>query len=332
MRGLWTKLRKRLSGRTYRVTHQMIPHFVISSPRSGSTWLSRALNAHPQILGTENRLFGNFAEFWPEENGAQRGLRITLDHYVHVFSAYFNYEALRMTRDEFQSALIVQWCRSLMDLCYERTGKAYLIDKITPYLGTSSRVVKLIRQYFPEAKIVHLIRDGRDVLVSGVFDWLKRQDHGKDRYKTFVENKRTRLERFLEDEDIERWTQYWIQPTEAVTKHAPNALTVQYENMLKNQARELKRILDYLDIETTDRVLQDCIEASSFNRMSGGRKRGEELATAKVRKGVSGDWERWFVRGDGELFWRRAGHQLAALGYEKDAAWVKALPEVLPQD
>ena len=40
-------------------------HFVISAPRSGSTWLQRALNEHPQVFCTEHRLFGRFCEIWP---------------------------------------------------------------------------------------------------------------------------------------------------------------------------------------------------------------------------------------------------------------------------
>jgi hypothetical protein len=35
-------------------------HFLISAPRSGSTWLASTLDQHPEILGVEQRLYGGF--------------------------------------------------------------------------------------------------------------------------------------------------------------------------------------------------------------------------------------------------------------------------------
>jgi hypothetical protein len=50
---------------------------------------------------------------------------------------------------------------------------------------------------------------------------------------------------------------------------------------------------------------------------------------AHVRKGVVGDWRRYFTRADAEAFERIAGETLRACGYERDASWVHARPEYL---
>jgi hypothetical protein len=40
------------------------------------------------------------------------------------------------------------------------------------------------------------------------------------------------------------------------------------------------------DRETTDR----CVERSSFERLSGGRRPGDEDSSSHYRKGIAGDW------------------------------------------
>jgi hypothetical protein len=72
------------------------------------------------------------------------------------------------------------------------------------------------------------------------------------------------------------------------------------------------------------------VDASSFERMSGGRRRGEDAPGAHVRKGVVGDWTRYFTAADAERFHRISGDVLTAWGYEPDASWIATRPTVLP--
>jgi hypothetical protein len=58
-----------------------------------------------------------------------------------------------------------------------------------------------------------------------------------------------------------------------------------------------------------------CIEAASFEKLSKGRKRGEEDPSSFFRKGVAGDWKHVFTQREKEAFDREAGDLLARLGY-----------------
>jgi hypothetical protein len=303
--------------------------FILSAPRSGSTWLQTALNNHPEIVCTENRFFGGFCEVWPDGNG-KSSPRITLDRYVDVLSSYFNHEALGLSRESLRKELLQRYIDLNINLALRSSGKVIFADKITPYHDTSEKVLNSIYHYFPEAKVVQLVRDGRDVATSGVFDWLEKNGHGKPRYDYFVQDEiSSKLERFFDDEALHEWAKYWFQPIEAFQKHSGQFLTIKYEDMKTNQQNVLGEILHYTNAKSSTQLIDICIEKSSFIKMSGGRKAGEGQATAKVRRGVVGDWKNYFTRRDGELFNTLAGQHLLTLGYETDPKWYENLPESL---
>ena len=71
-------------------------HFVVSAPRSGSTWLANALNQHPEIFATEHRLFGNFCQVWQNNDGTSSP-RITFDSYARAFSVHYFFDLPKYT-------------------------------------------------------------------------------------------------------------------------------------------------------------------------------------------------------------------------------------------
>lgn len=310
--------------------------FLISAPRSGSTWAKKALNQHPNVYCTEQRLFGNFFEVWIDDIATgKQSMRITLDAYVDTLAGSFDYQSLNIDRQQFKQQMLVAFAQTLIAFGREKFKKGVVVDKITPYLDTSPTVIESIRTYFPNAKLIYLLRDGRDVATSGVFDWLKKttQD-GKftefqiQRYQKFTQQDAAiHLDHFFEPEEIKIWTAYWCEPLQHIHSHA--GLTISYEQMKQDQGRELRRIFRYLSVPDDDAIIERCVQASSFQQMSGGRSLGEEVPTAKVRKGIVGDWKSYFTKQNGELFHRLAGKYLIALGYEKDENWYKKLPERL---
>jgi len=100
-----------------------------------------------------------------------------------------------------------------------------------------------------------------------------------------------------------------------------NYTEVRYESLLDNTAEETKRLLRFLDVDADDEVVRQCVEAASFESLSGGRQRGEEDPSSFFRKGVAGDWRSLFTEKDKEIFKEVAGDLLVKLGYEKDNDW-----------
>ena len=94
-----------------------------------------------------------------------------------------------------------------------------MIDKVTPYDDSTETVLAGIQTYFPAAKIVRLIRDGRDVATSGAFDWLTKDAQGTDRHAFYVEGSRTQpLDRFFDDVLIRRWASSWVEVNEGLVR------------------------------------------------------------------------------------------------------------------
>ena len=68
----------------------------------------------------------------------------------------------------------------------------------------------------------------------------------------------------------------------------------------------------------------------SFDKLSGGRTKGEEDPNSHYRKGVAGDWVNHFNRDHLEYFAERYTDVLIKYGYEESANWVDRFAELVP--
>ena len=308
-------------------SHSLIPnyHFVVSSPRSGSTWLARALNHHPELLATENRLFGMFCEIWENQNG-KSAPRITLDRFLKGFSTHSFYEQLGYdTSGELESDLRAEFIQSLIRFLHDRSGKTIIVDKVTPYLGTAEQVLSLAQSHF-DARFVHLVRDGRDVAVSGVFDWIARENKTSDRYRLFAEQQTgISLTRFFDDELLCRWAEYWSDTLTAFENGPNSVLEIRFESMLENQESVLNSIFQFLGVSHEQGLAEHCVAQTSFIKTTG-RENGEVQPLAKQRKGIAGDWKNYFTRADARLFAELTGNWLQRFGYADDTSWIQDCP------
>lgn len=114
---------------------------VVGCARSGTTWLESLLMAHPEVGGvpeTETWLFHQLAPLWSELGAGP--------------AAAAAIPALRRFCDElFASALVMH-----------RPGATFFVEKSPVH----SYHLDLITAVYPDAWIVHLVRDGRDVAQS----------------------------------------------------------------------------------------------------------------------------------------------------------------------
>ena len=303
-------------------------HFIVSAPRSGSTWLTTALNHHGELFGTEQRLFGNFCEVWQNNDGSTAP-RITLDKYASAFGMHYFYQFMDRDYNGFVEDFKTSFIRFMMHFAMNRTGKKIIVDKITPYPGTAAMVVSEIRRLFPESKIVLLIRDGRDVLTSGTFDWLLKDAAGTDRYRFFCAREPgMQLTRFFDDQVIERWANNWAETVDAF-RECPADVRVTYEQLKTDFDSAIGSIFQGLGVEDSVSIRQQCREATTFDAMAGRSAGDNDSPTAKARKGITGDWKNFFTQADAKLFSNIAGKQLIEAGYEVNDDWAQCLPAQL---
>lgn len=283
--------------------------FIYSSPRSGSTWLTRCINRHPQLVGTEFRLFGEFCELWRDPSGAQLP-RQTLDHFTRYFINHFATPIPDLDREPLRPELLRRLIETMLQFALDVSGKTYCVDKITPYLGTSQNVLQRIQQYCGRAKVIHLVRDGRDVLISGTFDTRTREG--------------TLGETLLDSEMVDQWGRYWLEPQRAIHQFPPDQLqleTIRYEDLLSDTAGQLQRVFSFLEVDSQLDLCRQIADEESFRRVNQ-REAGNESPTAKARKGIAGDWQNYLDRKSALQFQKLCQHWLFTYGYVRDTAWV----------
>jgi LPS sulfotransferase NodH len=309
------------------------PVFILSAPRSGTTWLVRALGAHPAIHASELRAFGDYVDVVRDEGAAKPRLRITLDAYLDALLNPHQWQPLGPSREAVAEDLLGELYRTIQRHATTRTGKPVFIDKVTPYRGTSDRVVQAIARLFPQARIIHLVRDGRDVAVSGVMHWLTKDvedmsERQRRRRAVLLGHDVAAIDRFFTDVELTEWASHWREPIDAIDGPGGSLerMVVNYEAMSMDLRAELSRICEFLGVPADDGHLEPCLEASTFEKMSGGRRRGDDAPGSHIRKGVVGDWRHYFAAQDASLFDRVAGDVLVAWGYENDRRWVAERP------
>jgi len=120
--------------------------------------------------------------------------------------------------------------RTFFELYAEREGKPRWGDKTPNYI----KRMKQIQRTIPEARFVHMIRDGRDAALS--------------RFKRLLK----------EPPPIETVAERWVKKIEGARADGEQLggyLEVQYENLVRDTEPELRRVCDFLELPWDPAVL-----------------------------------------------------------------------------
>jgi hypothetical protein len=165
-----------------------------------------------------------------------------------------------------------------------------------------------------------IIRDLRDTLVSHYFSL--KVSHPE--ISSAVTDFRTKLQSMGDEEGLIYSMDELIPVSAAIQESwvAAGEPIIKYEDLLINDVEILERILlDQCGMPITRRRLREAILSNRFERMTGGRSRGQEDVSAHQRKGVAGDWQNHFSDRIKREFKARYGQLLIVTGYERDLNW-----------
>jgi len=310
--------------------------FVVGEMRSGTSWLQRTLNTHPEVFCKgEGSFFGPDQEV--EEIPVYKAPTPSLQN------AILNCEGIRTWHgftwngwgkgDEEEdlrnlTRLTVDY---FMDKDSAASGKRIVGDK-SP-LHTDH--VDEIHDLYPEAKVIHIYRDGRDVAVSlmhhfwrlsrdrgGIFDLEPEELEKRDAYGEDPEGFLASGNSIFTEERLRQMAVRWSRRIDKASCEGqkllgPNFFQLSYEDLLTEPEKNLKAMFQLLGASSDDATVSRCVEKNSFEKLAR-RKAGSEDSASFFRKGVAGDWRGVFTDRDREVYEGIAGGVLREMGYSLD--------------
>ena len=144
------------------------PFFIVGSPRSGTTLLRFMLSSHARLFVTDETGFLPFLRTDPDARLTRVEVRAVLDR-IGRLNRFWS--GMVRDVDAFCDALPEPRLRAVLDALYRIRIAAYGAvrwgDKTPLYV----RYIADIDRLFPDARFVHVIRDGRDATLSALQKW-----------------------------------------------------------------------------------------------------------------------------------------------------------------
>lgn len=275
--------------------------FATGFDKSGTTWLMDILNLHPDITCRGS------------------GQIFNLDKGIHFLSSEGGYKSFVKDivgarwfgmggKVWFDEEAVVANFRDFVAASFERFNV-----KKSKYVGDKSTVqdVALIRKLYPNAKIICMIRDVRDVAVSFAFHFKRVKSNKFNDDGTFQEVYLRQV--------MEAWCAYAGHIRENIDD--TGLKVIKYEDMLARPVSVIAEIFTFMNVSTDDMLVNKVVNETSFENVSGGRKPGEEDQNSYFRKGIVGDWINHFGDKEKAIIRQIGGEEIIRWGYEKDLNW-----------
>jgi Sulfotransferase family len=284
--------------------------FVIGMTRSGTTLLRLMLDSHPDLtIPPETHFIPDVIKAFNEGPASATEIvevmtdnRRWADFGIPVRKLRRELDRLRPLTDP---AVPI---RTFFRLYAKRQRKSRWGDK-TPGYATKMRRIK---RTLPEARFIHMIRDGRDVAVS-----LRGREAG------------------LGTEQVARRWRHRINNTRRAAEHVPDYLEIHYEDLVDEPEATLRRICEHIELDYSPKMLDYhhraekrlseisqplAAEEDKRGLSAESRLEAHALTSEPPRTDRSGRWRTEMSAADLAVFEEHAGELLADLGYETAAS------------
>lgn len=269
--------------------------FIIGAPRSGTTWLQWMIGSHPQVCtSAELTLFSAYIKPWFDRWHGQKQATEAEDRVT--YGLYYVWP-----QDEFEG-----WLRQFIAETYRRVRAAKpdatcILDKHP----TDSTAVDVIHHFLPQARFIHIIRDGRDASLSMLDAGAKVG--------------------FRSGQQWAPAASHWNRMARAAfdaRQYADQYLEIRYEDLLADPHAVMRRVFDFAALPITDDELAQIIAEHRIDvlkeRRASAAVAGLVVPEGHYNKGVAGRWRDAMTDEDCVVFEDLAGELLAELGYADD--------------
>ena len=297
--------------------------FIFGHARSGTTLLTRLIRLHPEVHCNYQ------AHFFTRHPLLQALVS------EEAVGEWLLRRSNRWNRGRDLSPVVL---RAAADFILEREarreGKHIVGDK-SPNSLLEDESVRLVHKVYPEARLIVIIRDGRDMAVSHRFqsfidaaqhmsreDLRIRDDFSRDA-GLFLTGQRS----IFTDKAIRSEAAGWarnVTGTDKVARelYGEHYLTLRYEDLLEQPQAELERIWAFLGVDSEGKGLAEAVIAElESNPDADWQKQKAGELVEPLEKGRQGSWRNLFTAHDRLIFKKLAGQALIAWDYEQSLDW-----------
>ena len=274
--------------------------FFVGCPRSGTTLLARLGDAHPELAIIREL---HWLPRWWERRVGLTDEGIVTPRLVAKLCRHSRFSRLELGAADIDALVqegapkhYARFVTELFDLYGQVRGKRLVGEKTPAYV----RSLPTLHALWPKAKVVHLIRDGRDVALS-LLDW-SRSDRAAGRFPTWDEDRLTTSALF--------WEWNVRLGREAAASLTPDRYyELRYESLVSDPETECAQLCGFLGVDYDAAML-------GFHR---GRMRSKKPGPRRpVTPGLR-RWKEQMTPGDVARFQAVAGPLLDELGYDRGA-------------
>ena len=295
--------------------------FIFGHARSGTTLLTRLVRLHPRVHCNYQAHFFTRAPLLEA---------LVADEQV---KEWLRRRSNRWNNGRDLSPLVLRAASDfIMERDARRAGKhapGCLVGDKSPNSLLDGEAVRLMVKVYPDARLIFIVRDGRDAAISHRFqafidmpqtlsraDLHIRADFARDP-EPFLSGQRSLFTEKSLRNSAKGWAHNVVETDSAARQLlGKNYCQLRFEELLANPWGEMSKIWSFLGVDPEASGLKQALEAELDQNPDADwqQQKAGEIASA-IQKGKQGNWQNIFTPRDKQIFSEAAGEVLKAWNY-----------------
>ncbi len=293
--------------------------FIVGHARSGTTLLARLIRLHPEVHCNWQ------AHFFTR----QPLLKSLVDS--REMEEWLTRKSNRWNGGEDLSPSVM---RASADFIMERDAKRFgaekrIVGDKSPNSLNDGESIRLMHAVYPDARLINIVRDGRDTLISQRFrNFVEESKYLTTEDKQIMADLRADQRPFTSGERsifTEKWLRQnaegWVRnlrETEAEGQklYGENFYQFRYEDLLANPFAEMQKVWKRFGVDVADSLESQIFDEMNSNPDQKWQKQRNESIADFLPKGKAGNWQNIFTARDLAVFNEIAGETLKKWRYE----------------
>ncbi len=209
-----------------------------------------------------------------------------------------------------------------------RNGKKIVGDK-SPNSLRNGQAVRDMHTIYPDAYLIYIVRDGRDVAISQRFRNFVEEassltEEDKNIARELADNPDlfyTGQRSIFTDTWLQRAAKRWVRNLDETDKegrrlYGERYLSLRYEDLLAHPFLEMKRVWSFLGVGVGEDMAEKIQEEMNANPDQVWQKQRNAKIASFLPKGKVGNWQQIFTSQDRIIYQRIAGEMLRRWEYE----------------